>query len=131
MSHHACPWPSARAITTPRTVCVFALYRVLPTPRCFPPFTHASPQNAPHSDALLFVSTPDARKIPRHSSVVHTYPLSVHVHDWSLVHEHGLCVRGCGCIWSCVMCFVFTWFVQEFMRMVLPKDLKYKISCYS
>jgi hypothetical protein len=33
----------------------------------------------------------------------------------------------------CVMCCVLFVCVsaQEFMRMVLPKDLKYKISCYS
>ncbi len=29
----------------------------------------------------------------------------------------------------CALCFLGS--AQEFMRMVLPKDLKYKISCYS
>ena len=35
------------------------------------------------------------------------------------------CVCACVCVCVCVCA------TQEFMRMVLPKDLKYKISCYA
>jgi hypothetical protein len=69
----------------------------------------------------------------------------VDAYDWSLVREHGLCcacvdadvfrrekkirVRDVLCVCVCALCLLVS--AQEFMRMVLPKDLKYKISCYS